>query len=189
MSVRVCIFGTKLCLWVGVLKVGLSVRISPWLPSPLLASVCTRIFLQPVHLLGFPPHLPSQVVFTRLGVALAMVFVSFPFVVRTMQPVIQVRSRHGFLSMQSFCRHACARMRMRSTGNPKRPGQEESNECLLSTLAWNGHPSTCAYIHFLPTGDASGARGSCLDAGCLSLADIHRCECLRDPAIPYTSSQ
>lgn len=29
------------------------------------------------------------VVFTRLGVALAMVFVSFPFVVRTMQPVIQ----------------------------------------------------------------------------------------------------
>jgi hypothetical protein len=30
------------------------------------------------------------VVFTRLGVALAMVFVSFPFVVRTMQPVIQV---------------------------------------------------------------------------------------------------
>mmetsp|Transcript_21 Transcript_21/g.47 ORF Transcript_21/g.47 Transcript_21/m.47 type:complete len:364 (-) Transcript_21:405-1496(-) len=30
-----------------------------------------------------------SVVFTRLGVALAMVFVSFPFVVRTMQPVIQ----------------------------------------------------------------------------------------------------
>jgi len=29
------------------------------------------------------------VVFTRLGVALAMVFVSFPFVVRTMQPVLQ----------------------------------------------------------------------------------------------------
>lgn len=34
----------------------------------------------------------TQVVFTRLGVALAMVFVSFPFVVRTMQPVIQVRA-------------------------------------------------------------------------------------------------
>lgn len=30
-----------------------------------------------------------QVVFTRLGVFIAMVFVSFPFVVRTMQPVLQ----------------------------------------------------------------------------------------------------
>jgi hypothetical protein len=33
-----------------------------------------------------------DVVFTRLGVAVAMVFVSFPFVVRTMQPVLQVGS-------------------------------------------------------------------------------------------------
>lgn len=40
------------------------------------------------------------VVFTRLGVALAMVFVSFPFVVRTMQPVIQVRTSSG----QHHCR-------------------------------------------------------------------------------------
>jgi ABC-type sulfate transport system permease component len=32
-----------------------------------------------------------NVIFTRLGVAVAMVFVSFPFVVRTMQPVLQVR--------------------------------------------------------------------------------------------------
>lgn len=31
-----------------------------------------------------------NVVYTRLGVAVAMVFVSFPFVVRTMQPVLQV---------------------------------------------------------------------------------------------------
>lgn len=30
-----------------------------------------------------------QVLFTRLGVAIAMVFVSFPFVVRTLQPVLQ----------------------------------------------------------------------------------------------------
>jgi sulfate transport system permease protein len=30
-----------------------------------------------------------QVVFTRLGVIIAMIFVSFPFVVRTMQPVMQ----------------------------------------------------------------------------------------------------
>ncbi|KAG2429903.1 hypothetical protein HXX76_010683 [Chlamydomonas incerta] len=30
-----------------------------------------------------------QVVFTRLGVVIAMIFVSFPFVVRTMQPVMQ----------------------------------------------------------------------------------------------------
>nr|YP_009106124.1 probable transport protein [Paradoxia multiseta]AIT94911.1 probable transport protein [Paradoxia multiseta] len=30
-----------------------------------------------------------QVLFTRLGVAVAMVFVSFPFVVRTLQPVLQ----------------------------------------------------------------------------------------------------
>jgi len=33
-----------------------------------------------------------NVVYTRLGVAVAMVFVSFPFVVRTMQPVLQVRA-------------------------------------------------------------------------------------------------
>ena len=33
-----------------------------------------------------------NVVYTRLGVAVAMVFVSFPFVVRTMQPVLQVSS-------------------------------------------------------------------------------------------------
>jgi sulfate transport system permease protein len=32
-----------------------------------------------------------NVVYTRLGVAVAMIFVSFPFVVRTMQPVLQVR--------------------------------------------------------------------------------------------------
>jgi ABC-type sulfate transport system permease subunit len=37
------------------------------------------------------PSLRLQVVFTRLGVAIAMIFVSFPFVVRTMQPVLQVR--------------------------------------------------------------------------------------------------
>ena len=30
-----------------------------------------------------------QVLFTRLGVAIAMIFVSFPFVVRTLQPVLQ----------------------------------------------------------------------------------------------------
>jgi sulfate/thiosulfate transport system permease protein len=30
-----------------------------------------------------------QVLFTRLGVAVAMIFVSFPFVVRTLQPVLQ----------------------------------------------------------------------------------------------------
>ncbi len=34
-----------------------------------------------------------QVVFTRLGVVIAMIFVSFPFVVRTMQPVMQVGQR------------------------------------------------------------------------------------------------
>ncbi len=36
-----------------------------------------------------------QVVFTKLGVVLAMIFVSFPFVVRTMQPVLQVRGEEG----------------------------------------------------------------------------------------------
>jgi sulfate transport system permease protein len=36
-----------------------------------------------------------NVVSTRLGVAVAMVFVSFPFVVRTMQPVLQVRAAGG----------------------------------------------------------------------------------------------
>jgi len=34
-----------------------------------------------------------QVVFTKLGVAIAMIFVSFPFVVRTMQPIIQEMER------------------------------------------------------------------------------------------------
>jgi ABC-type sulfate transport system permease component len=34
-----------------------------------------------------------NVVYTRLGVAVAMIFVSFPFVVRTMQPVLQVSGR------------------------------------------------------------------------------------------------
>jgi sulfate transport system permease protein len=39
---------------------------------------------------AFLTKLGIDVVFTRLGVAVAMVFVSFPFVVRTMQPVLQV---------------------------------------------------------------------------------------------------
>ena len=30
-----------------------------------------------------------QIVFTRLGIMTAMIFVSFPFVVRTLQPVLQ----------------------------------------------------------------------------------------------------
>jgi ABC-type sulfate transport system permease component len=52
-----------------------------------LALVCSdeTILGRFLEAIGLP------VVFTRLGVALAMVFVSFPFVVRTMQPVIQVR--------------------------------------------------------------------------------------------------
>lgn len=37
----------------------------------------------------FLNSLGIQVVFTRLGVVIAMIFVSFPFVVRTMQPVLQ----------------------------------------------------------------------------------------------------
>ncbi|GIL53536.1 hypothetical protein Vafri_9115 [Volvox africanus] len=37
----------------------------------------------------FLQSLGIQVVFTRLGVVVAMIFVSFPFVVRTMQPVMQ----------------------------------------------------------------------------------------------------
>jgi len=49
-------------------------------------------FLLPVSPLRSHLSCVMQVVFTRLGVALAMVFVSFPFVVRTMQPVIQVRA-------------------------------------------------------------------------------------------------
>lgn len=36
-----------------------------------------------------------NIVFTKLGVAVAMVFVSFPFVVRTMQPVIQEIEREA----------------------------------------------------------------------------------------------
>jgi ABC-type sulfate transport system permease component len=40
-------------------------------------------------------QLGVNVVFTRLGVAVAMIFVSFPFVVRTMQPVLQVRRGGG----------------------------------------------------------------------------------------------
>jgi ABC-type sulfate transport system permease component len=41
-----------------------------------------------------------NVVYTRLGVAVAMIFVSFPFVVRTMQPVLQVSK--GLLGRKSL---------------------------------------------------------------------------------------
>ena len=34
-------------------------------------------------------NLGVQIIFTRLGVMIAMIFVSFPFVVRTLQPVLQ----------------------------------------------------------------------------------------------------
>lgn len=52
-----------------------------------------------------------QVVFTRLGVVIAMIFVSFPFVVRTMQPVMQELERDmeeaawslGASKWQTFC--------------------------------------------------------------------------------------
>lgn len=34
-------------------------------------------------------HFGIQIIFTRLGILIAMIFVSFPFVVRTLQPVLQ----------------------------------------------------------------------------------------------------
>lgn len=39
-----------------------------------------------------------NVVYTRLGVAVAMIFVSFPFVVRTMQPVLQVSGVYAYVA-------------------------------------------------------------------------------------------
>jgi sulfate transport system permease protein len=47
-------------------------------------------------------QLGVNVVFTRLGVAVAMVFVSFPFVVRTMQPVLQVGRGRGRAGLRSW---------------------------------------------------------------------------------------
>lgn len=38
---------------------------------------------------GFLHSLGFQIVFTKVGVLLAMIFVSFPFVIRTLQPVLQ----------------------------------------------------------------------------------------------------
>jgi len=38
---------------------------------------------------GFLNSLGFQIVFTKVGVLLAMIFVSFPFVIRTLQPVLQ----------------------------------------------------------------------------------------------------
>ncbi len=37
----------------------------------------------------FFSHFGIQIIFTRLGILIAMIFVSFPFVVRTLQPVLQ----------------------------------------------------------------------------------------------------
>lgn len=54
--------------------------------------------------------LPLQVVFTKLGVALAMIFVSFPFVVRTMQPVLAVRARAALVfacAVVGWCSLVC----------------------------------------------------------------------------------
>lgn len=79
------------------------------------------------------------VVFTRLGVAMAMVFVSFPFVVRTMQPVIQVSTtricswgqpagmRMMFMRMHGACRMQTNR------ASPPAPMQALLADTLLSS--------------------------------------------------------
>jgi len=59
------------------------------LPTSVAGLTLATVYSDETVLGRFLEAVGLPVVFTRLGVAMAMVFVSFPFVVRTMQPVIQ----------------------------------------------------------------------------------------------------
>lgn len=63
------------------------------LPTSVAGLTLATVYSDDGMLGYFLTRMGIDVVFTKLGVAVAMVFVSFPFVVRTMQPVLQVRFR------------------------------------------------------------------------------------------------
>jgi hypothetical protein len=60
------------------------------LPTSVAGLTLATVYGEEGILGRFLMKLGVDVVYTRLGVAVAMIFVSFPFVVRTMQPVLQV---------------------------------------------------------------------------------------------------
>jgi sulfate transport system permease protein len=59
------------------------------LPTSVAGLTLTTIYSQNSFLGKFLEQFGIEVVFTRLGIAIAMIFVSFPFVVRSVQPVLQ----------------------------------------------------------------------------------------------------
>jgi sulfate transport system permease protein len=59
------------------------------LPTSVAGLTLTTIYSQNSYLGSFLEKFGIEVVFTRLGIAVAMLFVSFPFVVRSVQPVLQ----------------------------------------------------------------------------------------------------
>ncbi|GIL84872.1 hypothetical protein Vretimale_9670 [Volvox reticuliferus] len=59
------------------------------LPTSVAGLTLATVYGDEFFIGQFLQSLGIQVVFTRLGVIVAMIFVSFPFVVRTMQPVMQ----------------------------------------------------------------------------------------------------
>nr|YP_005089921.1 probable transport protein [Pedinomonas minor]ACQ90837.1 probable transport protein [Pedinomonas minor] len=59
------------------------------LPTSVAGLTLTTIYSQNSFIGNFLQQFGIEVVFTRLGIAIAMIFVSFPFVVRSVQPVLQ----------------------------------------------------------------------------------------------------
>lgn len=59
------------------------------LPTSVAGLTLVTVYSEQGILGSFFHSLGIQIVFTRLGVMVAMIFVSFPFVVRTIQPVLQ----------------------------------------------------------------------------------------------------
>jgi len=59
------------------------------LPTSVAGLTITTVFSDQNFLGSFLSKLGIDIVFTRTGVGLAMVFVSFPFVVRSVQPILQ----------------------------------------------------------------------------------------------------
>nr|YP_009105321.1 probable transport protein [Pedinomonas tuberculata]AIT93888.1 probable transport protein [Pedinomonas tuberculata] len=59
------------------------------LPTSVAGLTLTTIYSQNSLIGNSLENLGIQVVFTRLGIAVAMLFVSFPFVVRSVQPILQ----------------------------------------------------------------------------------------------------
>lgn len=59
------------------------------LPTSVAGLTLTTVYSEQGWIGNILQHFNIQVVFTQLGVLLAMIFVSFPFVIRTLQPVLQ----------------------------------------------------------------------------------------------------